>query len=147
MPQYARPSADAYVGNYTTQAGGTTNLYTTIDDVTTDDTDYIQSPLSPTNEVYVCKLSAVTAPGTTSNHVMFMRTSADKDNQQTISITQELRQGYVNESNQGTLIASQTRSGINSTTWTNSTYTLSGAEAGSITDYSNLYYRFITTAS
>jgi hypothetical protein len=71
-----------------------------------------------------------------------MRTSASLDNQQSITITQELRQGYVSESNQGTLIASQTRSGITSTTWTTSAYNLTAAEAGAITDYSNLYFRF-----
>jgi len=78
---------------------------------------------------------------------MRMRTAASLDNQQSITITQQLRQGYVSESNQGTLIASQTRSNITSTTWTTSQYTLTAAEVGAITDYSNLYFRFIVTAT
>jgi hypothetical protein len=148
MPQFARPSADiANPGGWTTHTGGTTNLYATINEVTPDDTTYIQSPAGPANAVYVTKLSAVVAPGVTSGHWIRMRTSASLDNQQSITITQELRQGYVNESNQGTLIASQTRSGITSTTWTTSAYNLTAAEAGAITDYSNLYFRFIASAA
>lgn len=147
MPQFARPIADAAnPGGWTDQAGGSVNLYTTIDEVTPDDTDYIQSPASPSSAVYVCKLSALTNPGTTSNHIIRMRTSASLDNQQSITITQELRQGYVSEANPGTLIASQTRSGITSTAWVTSEYTLTAAEAGAITDYTNLYFRFIASA-
>jgi hypothetical protein len=146
MPQFARPSADTNnPGGYTDQSGGSTNIYTAINEATPNDTNYIQSPTSPSNAVYVTKLSAVTAPGVTSGHIIRMRTSASLDNQQNISITQELRQGYTNESSLGTLIASQTRSPINSTTWTLSEYTLTAAEAGAITDYSNLYFRFIST--
>lgn len=147
MPQFARPSADTNnPGNWTTHTGGTTNLYLTIDEATADDTDYIQSPASPSNAVYVTKLSNVVNPQSTSGHIMRMRTSASLDNQQSITITQELRQGYTSEASPGTLIASQQRSGITSTSWVTSQYTLSAAEAGSITDYSALYYRFIATA-
>jgi hypothetical protein len=148
MAQFGRPSADTNnPGGWTTQTGGSANLYTTIDEATPDDNDYIRSPASPSNAVYVTKLSSLVNPGTTTGHVMRMRTSADLDNQQTISITQELRQGYVSEASPGTLIASQSRTGITSTTWTTSQYTLTAAEAGAITDYTNLYYRFVANAA
>lgn len=146
MPQFARPSADTNnPGGFTDQAGGSTNIYTTINESTPNDTNYIRSPTSPVNAVYVTKLSAVTTPGLTTGHVMRMRTAVDVANQQAITITQQLRQGYVSEAAPGTLIASQTRAGITSTTWVTSEYTLTPAEASSITDYSNLYYRFIVT--
>ena len=144
MPQYARPSADtANPGNFTDQSGGSTNLYQAIDEATASDADYIQSPEAPSNAVYVTKLSSVADPQSSTGHIMRMRTSVSVDGQSPIDITQQLRQGYVNESNQGTLIAQQSRTGITSTTWTDSTYTLSAAEADAITNYSDLYYRFI----
>lgn len=146
MPQYGRPSADtANPGGFTTQSGGSTNLYQTIDETSPDDSDYIQSPASPSNAVYVTKLSSVVDPNSSVGHIIRMRTSVDIDNQQAVSFTQELRQGYVSEASQGTLIASQTRTNVTSTTWTTSQYTLSAAEADAITDYSDLYFRFIVT--
>lgn len=46
-PQYARPSSDSSVGTWTTDLGGTTNLYATIDETAFDDADYIQSIAAP----------------------------------------------------------------------------------------------------
>jgi len=144
MPQYGRPSADTNnPGAFTDQAGGSTNIYMTIDEATPDDADYIRSPQSPSSAVYVTKLSAVTDPQLSTGHTLRMRTSADLNNQETLDFTQQLRQGYVNEGSPGTLIAAQSRTGVNSTTWTTSTYNLSGAEADAITDYADLYLRFV----
>ena len=143
MPQYGRPNADTAIGNFTDQAAGTTNIYQAIDETSPSDSDYIQSPTSPANQVYVCKLSTVVDPVSSSGHTMRMRTSTSLDGQEVLDFTQQLRQGYTNEGSPGTLIASQSRNGVSSTAWTTSTYTLSGAEADAITDYSNLYYRFI----
>lgn len=74
---------------------------------------------------------------------MRMRTSTDLASQESIDFTQQLRQGYVSEASLGTLIASQSRNGVTSTTWTTSTYTLTAVEADSITNYGSLYFRFI----
>lgn len=146
MPQFARPSADTNnPGGFTDQAGGSTNIYTTINEAVADDANYIRSPASPTNAVYVTKLSAVTDPSLSTGHIMRMRTAVDVANQQAITITQELRQGYVSEASPGTLIASQTRANITSTAWVTSQYTLSAVEADAITNYADLYYRFIVT--
>lgn len=41
------------------------------------------------------------------------------------------------------MIASQSRLGVSSTTWTTSAYTLSAAEADAITDYTALFFRFL----
>jgi hypothetical protein len=144
MPQFGRPSADTNnPGSFIDQAGGSTNLYTAIDEATADDNDYIRSPASPSNAVYVTKLSNLVDPQSSTGHIMRMRTSTDLDAQEAIDITQQLREGYVSEASQGTLIASQSRTGITSTTWTTSAYTLTGAEADAISNYTALYYRFI----
>ena len=142
MPQFARPDADTTIGNYTDQAGGVVNIYLTIDEVSADDADFVRSPTSPATEVYVCRLSDVTDPVSSSTHTMRMRTSCDQDAQETLDFVQQLRMTYVNEGAQGTLIASQSRSGVSSTTWTTSSYTLSAAEADAITDYTALFFRF-----
>lgn len=143
MAQFARPSSDLdNTGSYTDQGGGSANIYTTIDEASASDADYIRTPAGAGTYVYTCGLSSVTDPVSSSNHVMRMRTSADQDGQQTVSFTQQLRQGYTNEASQGTLIASQSRGSVTSTTWTDSSYTLSGAEADAITNYGALAYRW-----
>lgn len=143
MAQFARPDQDATIGNFTDQSGGTTNIFQAIDESSLNDSDFIRSPTSPSNEVYVCRLSDVVDPNSSTGHVMRMRTSCDQDAQETLDFTQQLRQGYTNEASQGTLIASQSRNSVSSTTWTTSSYTLSGAEADAITDYTALYFRFV----
>lgn len=144
MPQFARPDTDTNnPGSFTDQGGGSSNIYTTIDEASADDGDYIRSPQSPASAVYVARLSDVTDPSSSSNHVMRMRTSTDLGSQESIDFTQQLRQGYVNEGTPGTLIASQSRNAVTSTTWTTSSYTLSGAEADAITDYTDLFFRFL----
>ena len=142
MPQFARPNATTTLGSYTDQAGGVTNIHLTIDEVTADDADYIRSPASPINEAYVCSLSSVTDPVSSTGHIIRMRTSVDLASQESLDFTQQLRQGYVSEASQGTLIASQSRTAVTSTTWTTSAYTLTGAEADAITNYASLFFRF-----
>lgn len=142
MAQFARPDADTTLGNYQEDDGTTTDIFDQIDEASADDADYIRSPVSPVNEVYVCRLSDVTDPVSSANHVIRMRTSCDQDAQETLDFTQQLRMTYVNEGSPGTLIASQSRNTVSSTTWTTSTYTLSGAEADAITDYTALFFRF-----
>src|SRR3990167_1170344 len=143
MAQFARPDADTLIGNFTDQVGGVTNIFQTIDEVSEDDADYIKSPASPLNELYVCRLSDVVDPVSSAGHTMRMRTSVHVASQESLDFTQQLRQGYVNEGTPGTLIASQSRTGVTSVTWTTSTYNLSGAEADAITDYAALFFRFL----
>ena len=144
MPQFARPDADTTLGNYTDNAAGTTNIFQAIDETSASDADFIRSPQSPVNEAYVCRLSDVTDPASSSGHTMRMRTANDvASGGETLDYTQQLRQGYVSEGSQGTLIASQQRTGVADDTWTTSSYTLSAGEADAITDYTALFYRFL----
>ena len=143
MAQFARPDADTTLGNFSDDVGGVTNIFQAIDESAASDTDYIRSPVSPASEAYVCRLSDITDPVSSSGHTMRMRTSTDLDAQEVLDFTQQLRMTYVSEGSQGTLIASQARTGVSSTTWTTSTYNLSGAEADAITDYTALFFRFV----
>ena len=54
----------------------------------------------------------------------------------------ELRQGYVNEGTPGTLIKTTTTTDL-PTTWTTYPVTLLEAEAANITDYTDLFLRFV----
>ena len=144
MAQFARPDADALVGNFENEATATTNLFQSIDEVSASDADFVQSPVSPVNEVYVARLGDVTDPASSTGHVMRMRSSNDIGaGGETLDYTLELRQGYVDETTKGTLIASLSRTSVNSSTWTDSSHTLSGAEADAITDYTALFYRLV----
>jgi hypothetical protein len=55
----------------------------------------------------------------------------------------QLRQGYTNEGSPGTLIASAQHNNIPGNAWTAGSFNLSAGEADSITDYSDLYLRFV----
>mgnify|MGYP001563851808 CR=1 FL=1 len=141
MP-FARPNSDTTIGNYTDQAGGTTNIYNAIDDSATNDTDYIRSPAAPANEVYVTKLSSIADPGVSTGHILRYRYQKDATGGGQIDLTIQLRQGYVSEATQGTLIHSETITNIQNN-WTTGTFTLTAVETDSITNYADLYWRIV----
>lgn len=154
MPQYALPSEDTNnPGSYTTDAGGSTNLYQRIDEgfgsgrgsgSGPDDTDYIQSPSAPSSAVYVTKFSTLEDPASSSGHVFRNRYSKSAAGGAQINMTFQLREGYTNESTLGTLIVQRAFTDVSHTPTTDA-YTLSAGEADAITDYSALYNRIITT--
>lgn len=145
MAQFARPSADTdNTGSYTDQGGGSSAIYTTIDETAADDGDYIRTGTDPSSAVFVTKLSNVTDPVSSSGHVLRVRAGTDQasgGNQ--IDLTAQLRQGYTNEGSPGTLIATLTQANVTAGSWTTYSATLSGAEADAITDYTSLYLRIV----
>ena len=145
MAQFGRPSIDQNnPGTYTDQAGGSTNIYLTIDEAVLDDADYVRSPLTPSSSVYVTKLSSITDPVSSTGHVLRARYAKDVAAGAQINMTVELRQGYVSEVTQGTLIATRTYTNITNA-FTTDAYTLLGAEADAITNYADLYVRVVAT--
>lgn len=144
MASFARPSADTdNSGSYENQVGATTNLYQSIDESSPDDTDYISSPAAPASAVYVTKLSTVTDPGVDDGMILFARMRKSPSGAAQIDMTAELRQGYVNEGSQGTLICTISVTNIN-TTATTYQHDLTTGEGSSITDFSDLYIRFVS---
>lgn len=145
MAQFGRPSADTYNADlWVDEAAGGTNIWDGIDEVSFSDADYIESPTAPTSDVYVTKLTTLEDPLSSTGHVVRARAGKDAAGGATITLTGELRQAYVNEGTPGTLIATC----FNAVTLGDSIaalsdYTLSGAEADAITDYTNLYLRFV----
>ena len=145
MTQYLRPNADTYIGNYEDQAAGTTNIYQSIDEVSPSDADYVISPVSPSSEIYVCGLSTAADPESPANHVVRYRYAKSTASGDQIDLVVQLREGYVDEGTPGTLIASWSHTDVSATAAT-AEQTLSSGEANSITDYSDLFLRFVFNA-
>ena len=143
MAQFGRPSNDQLNEGYTDQGGGSSNIYTTIDETVYSDSDYIRSALAPTSDVYVTKLTAVEDPQSSTDHHVRYRYAKDAAGGAQIDLTVQLRQGYVNEGSPGTLIKEWVHANIPET-FTAQDQTLSGPEADAITDYANLYLRFVS---
>lgn len=144
MAQFGRPSADTNnPGLYTDEVGGSTNIFNSIDEAVINDSDYIQSPSAPSNAVYVTKLSNLEDPVSSSGHIIRFRRAKNAAGGAQINITHELRQGYVNEGAQGTLIKQVAETNVSETLATTAT-TLSAGEADSITDYTSLYLRILS---
>lgn len=142
MAQFARPSVDTTRDNWEEDDGGTTDIFDQIDESSFDDGDFIRTQLTPTSDVYVTKLTTVEDPISSSGHTVRYRYGKQTTGGDVIDLTVQLRQGYTNEGAQGTLIASATHNDIASG-FTAGSFTLSGAEADAITNYADLYIRFV----
>jgi len=121
-PQYARPDSDISTGSWTTAP-----LWQKIDEVTPNDADYIQTAATASSTAKV-GLSNVTDPQSSSGHIVRFR--ARQYNFGYNNMTVALYQG-------DTLIRSYTTPAL-TTSWTAYSFTLTAAEADSITDYTDL---------
>ena len=130
----ARPLSTVSAGAWTDQASGTTDMHSPLADET--DATYIQSELNPSSSVCEVLLETLSDPGTNAAHQVIYRYA--KDGTPQINLTVQLRQGA------STVIAAQTITNVSSSI-TDGTLALSEAEAGNITDYSDLRLRFIAT--
>jgi hypothetical protein len=145
MAQKSNPSVDTYNSDgYTDQVGGITNIYTTIDEgYPFSDADYIRSAVAPSSDVYVTKLSTAEDPQSSSGHIIRFKYAKDAAGGAQVDLTVQLRQGYVNEGTPGTLIHEKVVTNI-SNVFTDDSFTLSAGEADAITNYADLYLRFVS---
>jgi len=142
MPQFERPDNDFNnPGSWTDQGGGSTNIYQAIDEATIDDADFVRSPLAPSSSVYVTRLSDAEDPQVSTGHILQNRYAKDAAGGLQIDLVAQLRQGYVSEASQGTLIVSRTFTNITEV-FTTDSYTLSAVEADAITNYNDLFIRY-----
>ncbi|MGL5936026.1 MAG: hypothetical protein ACRCZI_10465 [Cetobacterium sp.] len=142
MAQFARPSVDTFA-EWEEDDGTTSNIFDQINESVADDLNFIRTALTPTNDVFVTKLTTVTDPSSSTGHIVRFRYRKDVAAGDQIDLTIQLRQGYVSEGTPGTLIAQTVLTNIDGSAWTPGTFTLSGAEADAITNYADLYFRFI----
>ena len=131
--QFARPNSDISIGGWTDDAGGTTNIYTVIDDNTT--TEYIEA-LNGTNTTGQFGTTNVDDPGVGTGHIIrFSMQGTGNGAPERCRV--QLYQG-------GTQIA-DTGNFTNRGSWGTKSYTLSEAEANSITDYTDLRFYVISS--
>lgn len=138
MAQFARPSADTVRTAWTDEAGGTTDIYTGIDEVVAEDTEYIKTPTPPGSNEFETLLTSVTDPISSSSHIMrWRRRKQPASGSDAVTLTVRLLQG-------GTQITSQSDATIPGS-FTDTSYTLSGAEADAITNYADLRLEFVAS--
>ena len=135
MAQFARPDADV------TNTG--TNGFAAVDESTPSDADFWFGDNNTAEELEV-SLSNVTDPSSSAGHTFRYRVA--KTNAGTVdgggnavTVTARLMQGAT----QIAADSAKTATG----TWTQYDFTLSGAEADAITDYTDLRLEFVTSAS
>lgn len=132
MAQYARPDSDVSAGSWTPSTGAT--LYGVIDESSASDADYMELSGSPLDFTADIGLSSVTDPASSSGHTIRWREYAEGiAAAETLAVY--LYQG-------ASLIATLRTGSVTRLAWTDRSYTLSGAEADSITDYTDLRIRF-----
>lgn len=140
--QHAAPVADTTVGAWTTDGGGATNLFAALDEATASDTDFARSELTPSGSAARFKFGALTDPAVSTGHVLRYRVGKDLTGGNTMDLTIKLQQG---PGPTYTDIATFARNGVDAlTTYTE---TLTGTQADSISDYSELYLLITATAS
>lgn len=123
------PDGDISLNGWTDQAGGTTDIWQAIDELTADDDDYVRSPLGPASEIYTFHLSDAVDPSVSGGHIIRYRYHKE-DAIGTVSLTVRLLDG-------ASEIAEWVHSDITDTV-TEASQTLTDAQADSITDYTDL---------
>jgi hypothetical protein len=134
MPQFARPSSDVTTTNWT-RSTGTNAYYTYVEETTADDNDYLQTTV--TNSGLELGLSSVTDPVSSSGHIVRIRTWST-GGAAAEGRTILLLQG-------STTIATVATGNPTRTVGSQVNFTLTSAQADSITDYSNLRIRVTAT--
>lgn len=76
MPQFARPISDISRGSWTTNSGGTTNLWSTLDEAIADDADYVISAIGA-NSAYETRLASVAPAVIPRAHSIILRGRKD----------------------------------------------------------------------
>ena len=141
--QFARPSSDTLLSSWSNQAASTVTVYTAINEVTQEDTSFVQSQLLPTSGLwYVTRLTSIGDPLTGDSHTVsyaYERSSEAGGGQCDLEV--ELREGFVSTVTPGTSIASWTHTAI-STSWTSAAQTLTTVQANLITQYSSMFLIF-----
>ena len=108
MPQFARPDADVNIGNWTDESGGVSNLFQKINESIPDDAGYVQSEPNPAGSVAVFGLSDVTDPQDPAAPTVRFRARKDNPGGADVQLLVEIREGYVDELNPGTIVQSFT---------------------------------------
>lgn len=131
------PDADNANANWTDQAGGTTNIYTRVDEVTADDSDYIKTSTTGAScRLRLSDFSTTPATGDTVTIRFRARLAAAVLGS---SVSVSLRNGA------GSSTYATKASGSLSSTWTDFSYTLTDAEFATVTLWTDTAFTVIAT--
>jgi hypothetical protein len=132
---YLRPDGTLAAGSWTTELGGT-DLHNSIDEVTADDADYIQSASAPSADTAEVSM---TNPAFEVAEPVYVRYRYKRDSAaQQIDLTVRLMEG-------ASVRAEWTHTNI-STSYVTAEQTLSAAQFASVTNWNSVSTRFIATA-
>jgi len=134
VAQFGRPISDVSIGPWTDNLGGTTNLWSVLDD--NSDTDYIED-LNGGNGTYEANLTSLTDPGVDTGHIIRFRMQGTGSGGPE-RLTVQLWQGTTS---QIATLNNQTSRG----SWATKTYNITEAEAANITDYTDLNIKLISS--
>lgn len=134
--QFARPDADVTTGTWTT-----TPLWQQVDEAIRDDGDLVTSDNNAVNAAAL-SLSDGTDPQSSTGHTLRYTYRKSASGGHSIDFRMQLRQGYVDETTQGTLVAEWLHTAI-SDVFTLAEQTLTTGQADAITDYADLQVRFV----
>ena len=125
-----------------------TNYFADVDDGKVPDsaTTAVTSPNNPSNSPISFDVTSLTDPSNTVFHTVAVGWRRGAGGR-TLTLTYELRQGYVNESTLGTLIAGDTNTADGATDWGGNILQLTPTEANNITDYTDLQFRLVADTS
>lgn len=137
-PDSLVPDSDNSLGGWTDDGGGTTNIYTAIDEATPSDTDYVQSAQSPSTDTLKVGLSNPTVGVDTNELVKIAARYQKSVASETINLVIKLIEGA------STVRATWTINDI-SDAWVEASYTLSAGEKAAVTDWDNLFLQFEAT--
>lgn len=131
--QYLRPDADSIDGGWTNESGGTT-LFSSIDESSPNDSDYVASSQLPSNDLVKFRLSDPTGGSTIiAPSTVYYRFKAGGSGDP-INLTVSLLQG-------STTIATWTHTGVSSS-FVTASQTLTTPQLAAITDATDLYLTF-----
>lgn len=146
MPQFGRPVSDVTIGSWTDQGDGIVNLYQAIDEIVSEDFNFVRSEqllgvIGTIGTPLIVTLTDLADPGVDVGLSLLIRAGKDFVVGQVMDLIVELRQDYLHEIDQGILIATLEIFDLSSTP-TDFTLNLSEAEAALISDFGALVLRF-----
>lgn len=134
MPQIARPDSDVSAGTWITAP-----LWSRVDEAAADDGDLIESAATPSNSTCEVALSDLSDPSSSSGHIIRARRRKSGIATTGWTLAVRLKEGATTRATLST--------DANSDTFATASYTLSAAEADSITDYTNLRLEFVANGA
>jgi len=141
MAQFARPNS-----NPTNSTWNTSPLDSKVDEGAPGDGTVITTATNANGKIAVFGTNSVTDPVSSTGYILRVRGAKSGASGANYQIAVELREAYVNESTQGTLRATLTHV-YNDDILATDEYTLSTAEANSVSDHTDLFLRVVTTKS